>query len=725
MSKKQLEFSESRDITMERLKIRLLSDLKMHNVYKYTVPSSDWISEINKSLNKAKFGKGEATDYIFENHIQYIDRILIDKPDYFLEYPNTDNLTFFAFDIETLRENYVDKKKIISIAYSYNNGIEWEDIQSSQAADEKTLLEWFLSAIERTNPDVLVGYYHRKFDMPRLIDRCKANKLDYNRLGREEGTKYWINRRFNDTNVVLPGRIIYDIFDSVFADQTLYGLKNKKMKTICEHFGIEGLEWVKEAMSEQTVNIPIDVLKAHNEDDIKRTIGLWNVYWNNIITQAELFNIPLNMVAEGASQTLVANLFLGRGLFHQGIMSDGSNKDRHPEIFNRNREKGEASYEAAKVGIYLPGFHEKVWKIDFSGFYPSIMAAFNLSPDTCKIVDYLPYKKEFKSEVVGNTTKYYIPDKNINKIIVIAVRNNKDGFLRTELRKIRKQRDIIKKQYRSASDDEKNQLDSMQYCLKVLQNIPSGKNGEPTARYGSIPVSIATVGFAREIMTDLDTYLNKDGQIIIETDTDGDYTTTKPDLADINVFLADLIAEKFNLKDSTEISLDLDEYNAGYFIKMKNYILMNLNGEMTFHGVSMKSSRHPGIFVKARDTLAKALLEEEKDIKKVINGVLEFDQYDLNDFTMRNTIHKRVAEYSAGSLQRKLCNQMKAKGIPVEIGTQIEYIKGNSNWIIAPNAKVEDINENYYYKVIERLCTALGFENDYKTRQMRTLDTWF
>lgn len=725
MSKEQLEFSESDNVIMERVKTRLLSDLKTHNVYKYTVPSSDWIAQINKSLNKAKFGKGESTDYVFENHIQYMDRILIDEPDYFLTHPNTDNLTFFAFDIETLRENYVDKKKIISIAYSYHNGAEWETIKSSQDTDEKKLLEWFLSAVENTNPDILVGYYHRGFDIPRIIDRCKANKLDYNRLGREKGTKYWINRRFNDTNVVLPGRVIYDIFDSVMSDQTLYGLRNKKMKTICEHFGIEGSEWVKEAMSEQTIDISMDVLKAHNEDDIKRTIGLWNVYWNNIITQAELFNIPLNMVAEGASQTLVANLFLGRGLFHQGIMSDGSNRDRHPEIFSRDREKGEGAYEAAKVGIYLPGLHKKVWKIDFSGFYPSIMAAFNLSPDTCRIVKYLPYNKEFKSTVKGNTTLYQIPDRNINKNIVIAVRNDKDGFLRTELRKIRAKRDIIKKQYRNASDNEKTQLDSMQYCLKVLQNIPSGKNGEATARYGAIPVSIATVGFAREIMTDLDTYLNKDGQIIIETDTDGDYTTVKPDLPDINVFLADLIAKKFNLEDSAEISLDLDEYGAGYFMKMKNYVLMNLNGEMTFHGVSMKSSRHPGIFVKARDTLAKALLEGEEDIRKIINEILEFNQYNLDDFTMRSTIHKKVAEYDKGSLQRKLCDQMKAKGIPVEIDTQIEYVKGNKNWIIAPNAKATDVNRDYYYKVIEKLCAALGFGNEYKTRQMKTLDTWF
>ena len=305
------------------------------------------------------------------------------------------------------------------------------------------------------------------------------------------------------------------------------------------------------------------------------------------------------------------------------------------------------------------------------------------------------------------------------------MRNDKDGFLRTELRKIRKERDVIKKQYRNASDEEKNQLDSMQYCLKVLQNIPSGKNGEATSRYGAIPVSIATVGIARELMTDLVDYLNQSGQIVIEIDTDGAYITEKPDLDDINVFLANLIANKFNLEESAEISLDLDEYGSGYFIKMKNYVLMNLNGEMTFHGVSMKSSRHPGIFVKARDALAKALLEEETDIRRIINGILEFDQYELSDFTMRNTIHKKVTDYSGGSLQRKLCNQMKVKGIPVEIGTQIEYIKGDKNWIIAPNAKATDVNRDYYYKVIEKLCTALGFGSEYKTRQMKTLGTWF
>lgn len=726
MSKQSLAFSSMDNIEEEKIKVKLLSTLKPTNVYKYNVPSSDYIFQLNKSLNRPGLDSHQSiADGVFENHIKYVDRILIDQPDYFLQHANTEPLTFLFFDIETLRSNYIDQKVIISVAWGFYDGEKHHPIQSSQTQNEKELLEEFLCAVETLDPSILVGYYHRGFDLPRIIDRCKFHKLDYHRLGREKGTNYNVNRRFHETNVTVPGRILYDLLDSVMLDQTLYGLKNKKMKTICEHFGIEGSNWTKEAMAEQTADIPTDILKAHNEDDIKRTIGLWKVYWNNIVTQAEMFAIPLQMVAETASQTLIANLFLGRGLFQQNIMSDGTNKDRYPEIFRRKKEKGEGSYEAAMVGIYLPGFHEKVWKIDFSGFYPSLMAAFNLSPDVCKIIKYLPYKNEFKSKVSGNKTIYYIPDKNINKIIVIAVRNDKDGFLRTELRKIREKRDIIKARYKNASDEEKNQLESEQWGLKILQNIPSGKNGEALSRYGSIPVTICTVGFAREIMKDLNKYLNRNSQVVIEIDTDGYYMTERPNLKEVNIFLTKLIADKFNLEESAEISLDLDEYNSGYFIKMKNYILMNLNGEMTFHGVSMKSSRHPGIFVKARDILAKALLNQEEDIKKIINSIMKMNQYSLDDFTLRNTLHKPLKEYSKGSLQRKIANQALAKGIPVEVGTQIEYIKGTAGWIIAPNAKASDIDEKYYDKVIEKLCIAFGFEDKFKSRNNKNLDEWF
>ena len=725
LSRNQLEFSTVENIIEEKIKVKLLSDLNTHTVYKYTVPSSDWIQQINKSLNKPGLDSHQkVVNSVFENHIKYLDRILIDQPDYFLQYTNTNPLTFFAFDIETLRENYIDKKKIISIAYSYYNGSEWEEIQSSQA-DEKELLEWFLSAVEKTDPDVMVGYYHRGFDLPRIIDRCKANKIDHNRLGREKGVKYYVNQRFHETHVTIPGRVLYDLFDSVKGDQTLHGIKNRKMKTVCEHFNVEGSGWVKEDMGEQTADIPQDVLRAHNEDDIKRTIGLFKIYWQNILTQSELFGIPLNMIAETASQTLIATLFMGRGLFKQGIMSDGMNKDRYPEVFRRKKEKDEKSYEAAIVGIYKTGLIKPVHKADFSGMYPAIEMALNLSPETCKIVKYLPYKDEFTTKKKNNSTYYFVPDRVINKVIVVAVNNKKDGFLREELRELRKKRNSIKDKLKTADAKETDLLTSQSWNVKILMNIVSGNCGDAISRYGSLPVTIVTVGVGRELIKELKKYIDTEyDNASVELDTDGILMDKKPDPEAINTHIRAFAAEKFGIDDVSDINVDCDEYKAGYFLKQKNYVLKELNGEIIYHGVSLKSSRMPKLFDSARDTIVDSIFNDEKDIKKIINKIANMKQYTLPQFLLRTTMHKNFKDYSENSLQQKLGKQGKTIGIKPEPDVQYEYVREVGTWKLIQFADINKIDYKYYDKIIAKLCTTFGFENEYKTRMNHALGEW-
>jgi DNA polymerase I len=217
----------------------------------------------------------------------------------------------------------------------------------------------------------------------------------------------------------IGGRVLWDLLDSVKNDQTIFGIKNKKMKTVCEWFGVEGEDWVKADMTNSAHDVDADTLLQHNEDDIRRTFGLADIYWGNISTLAEMFKVPLDYVINNTQATL-AGIFMGRGLLDLNIRSDGMNQDRHPEIFRRAKAKGEKNYEAAMVGIYQPGLHKPVYKIDFAGFYPSIMAAFNLSPDTAKVLGYKPYQDEFTSEVIGNKIVYYIPDKIVKKTIIIC-----------------------------------------------------------------------------------------------------------------------------------------------------------------------------------------------------------------------------------------------------------------------------------------------------------------
>ena len=721
-SERSLQFDMAQDLTETKETVKLLSTLKEKTVYKYEFPNVDYIREINKSLARPGLDLHQRiVNAIFENHTKFIDRILIDQPDFISKYANTDDLKFFYFDIETLMENYIDLKTITSIAYASN-----DRIVHTKQGDEKEILEWFLDSVQEIDPDIIVGYYMRDFDLVRIIERCKVHKLDYKKLARDDKVHYYKGERDRNVTMKIGGRVLWDLMDSVMADQTLFGIKNRKMQTVCQWFRIEGEDWVKVSMVNSANDVDDDTLRQHNEDDIRRTYGLADIYFNNLLTLSEMFTVPLDYVINNTTATL-AGIFMGRGLLNLNIRSTGMNRDRHPEIFNRPKAKGAKNYQAAMTGLYMSGFHEKVYKIDFSGFYPSLMSAFNLSPETVKILGYQPYKKDFKSEVVGEKVIYYIPDKVINKTIVIGIKQSPDGFLRTELRRIKKIRDEIKEQYKTASDDEKDILNSRQWALKVAQNIPSGLNGASISRYGDIGCTIMTVGIGREILGDLKDYLDKDNTICIESDTDGLYLTEKPDINDINEFLSDLIEKKFKLKESEEISLDVDEYNSGYFIKAKNYILQSTKGDLIFHGASLKSSRLPGLFDDARDILCKALLEGKvDDIKPTLNRLCKIEQYDLKSLSIRMTLNKSLKNYKKGSLQSKLGSQLKALGIFVEIGTQTEYLKVKDGYrIIQAMNDISEVDKAYYQKIIGKLATSLGFGNEFQTRQLKTLDNWF
>ena len=718
-SKRSLEFDMTEDIIEMPETVKLLSDLKEHNVFRYEVPNVDYINEINKSLNRPGLDSHQRiVNAVFENHTKFIDRILIDQPDFISKYANTDNLKFFYFDIETLMDNYIDKKIITSIAYATND----KKVHSKQG-NEKEILSWFLDSVQEVDPDIIVGYYMRDFDLVRIIDRCKVHKLDYKKLARDGKVHYYKGERDRNVTMKIGGRVLWDLLDSVNADQTIYGIKNRRMKTVCQWFGIEGSDWVKVDMTNSANDVDEDTLRSHNEDDIRRTFGLADIYWGNISTLAEMFKVPLDFVINNTQATLVG-LFMARGLLSLNIRSDGMNQDRTPLIFRRPKIKGSSTYESALVGLYQPGFHKPTYKVDFAGFYPSIEAAFNLSPDTTKILGYRPYGK-FSSETIGDKIIYYIPDRMINKTVVIGVKQSVDGFLRTELRRIREVRNEIKARYKNATSEEKEILNSQQWCLKIQQNAPSGLNGSPISRYGSIAVTIATVGIGRELLKDLKDFLDKNKSVCIESDTDGLYLTEKPNMSDINKFLEKIIEKKFSLSESAEISLDLDEYESSYFIKTKNYVLKSTHGNLIFHGASLKSSRLPGIFDDARDVLCEALLSGESNIKSILNRLCKIEQYGLKSLSIRTTLHKKLSQYKPGALQSKLGAQARAMGISVEQETQLEYVKCKGDYrIIQAVNNISEIDKDYYQKIIGKLAGNLGFENEFKTRQLKTLDEW-
>lgn len=739
---------------------RLLSTLKFSALHKYSFPSTKAVSDINRSSGNSRI--------LCENHTEFRERIIIDsKYEYFKQFPNTEPLRFFFFDLEWLTEEGIDKGAITSASYACTDRVGYTKTHQD-TSKEKEIILWLFDAFTKHDPDVIVGYWVKEADLTKLIERCKVHGINSNILSRNgKVISYWKNEKLI---IKIGGRVIYDLFKSVDEDQTIYGLKNQKMKTVAEHFNIPVI-WEE---TQNTGQIPEEKLREYNENDVKITMALFDIYFPNIYTLAEQFGCPLNMMID-SNMTFMANIFLGANLHERGFISDGMNKERHPEIFDRPKEKDSKNYQAATVGIYQTGLFKKVYKVDFSGMYPAIEQAANACPTTTRIIAYEEYQpnysyqkieKQVEQKKEGQTqlrifeprtyTIFRIPDNQINKTVVIEVDTTEDSFLRTELRKIRDLRNEVKALKKTCSKEELPRIEARQWALKVIRLLASGASGMPSMRWSDISISILTVGISRELIKGLLEYLNnKYGKrtclsahnvfdncqkeqiegcvgcpdlkpIAIELDTDGIYLSKDIDIKDTERFIQEFCVHTLGLDSPDDMVLEKEEFNEGYFFGMKNYILVEPDGDLVIHGVSLKSNKLPNCFDKARDLLARSLLKGEGSIKNILNQVLDMTFYTMKDFTMNMKMGKEsIDEYSKNALQRQLINQYVSLGGKYRAGLSIDFVKAKDGYRLTKLiVDRSEIDMEYYRTLISRLINDMQLSALLESRANEEATIW-
>ena len=697
--------------SIEPVTVKPLSTLKESNWWKYSFPNTEYLKSINKSIRQSRFDMQRIRKLFAETKIEFRERIIIDNPEWFKQFPQKSDPRPFWFDIETATKDGADLQRVISIAYAgpdrviYSKQVKYEECTD---AKEKELILWLFYAIKDIDPDIIAGYYMKDFDFVYLFDRATKLGINYQMIARDNNVVYYNEGRY--VNMTISGRILYDIFDSVSNDQTLFGIKSKGLKSFSKWMKFEN---VIEEDTSSTIDISIENLKIYNESDVLQTMRSYDVYFDNLMTQAEMFGVPLNMIME-ASSSFLANIFQGVGLHKRSIISNGTNSERHPEIYARAKKDGESSkYQAAYVDIYKTGFFEKVWQVDYKGLYNAIEITANASPDTTRILRYEPFDADgFKFEKVNNTIFYYIPDTNINKVVVIEVNNEFDGLLRIELKRIREARAKIKEQMKTCTPEELPRLQSQQWNYKVLANIPSGYNGTTFCEWGDISVSILTVGIGRILIKDTIAHIQeKYGDISIEVDTDGVYMSDWVDIDYLNEYLAKRVEELFGV--TNELELEIEEFNQGYFIKMKNYILYNTKGDLIIHGAALKSSRQPLCFDTSLELLAKTVLLKENNIKDTIHTILDINRYGRKDLILRTTINKPPSQYTATSFWGKLIKQAKTLKMTVMEGTQLEYIKCTYGYQLTRTVQSKrEVDTSYYQKILKRLIVNFGLEKE-------------
>ena len=677
-----------------------ISDFKKVTFYKYEFETRN---DLTKARDKIRNERGRGIT--FEDNIPFTLRTRIEVPDIYTKYPHKNQLKFNFFDIEQycpsnkLFPTYDDR--IISIAFAgYQEKIRAIYLKKDNLQDRK-LLEMYKDNYPFPDIEVL---YNKRYDLPMLFERYKQNGLDINWFSKNLSKPYVGGK----DGAHIEGTLVYDVYDSAKIDQSLTGnVPDKGLKSVSDYQGFKSTAMV--IPGNQISNyIGTKELVEYNKEDVARLQYLFDIYFPGIEYTASDLKIPLN-IALGLNTTDLGIIVLGDLYKEHGIICDGDNYTRFPEIFQRKKGPDDSNYQGALVFIKRKGLFKPIKKADYSSMYPTIMSEFNFSPDTCKLLRYDKYQKNgFRVEETADTFTYHIPDNQLRKTVVIQTLKRK-GFMSIAIKRFLDEREPDKKKwketgerkYKSRSDNSKVKANGAIY----------GNMGNPHHPFGFAPAAVGTTGIGRECAELLINVLEKlYPSCVVEVDTDGVYFTAENVNKERIIFYFNkALKEKF--KKNLDLTIDIDDYDCGYFHKAKNYILKKENN-IILHGAAMKASSKDDLSKNLIMQLARAKLEEkstETIVRKFKNGLLDFP---LSDFAMQVTMGKHLHEYKSTTC---ISVQMAAKanqhfGIKPKIGISYHYVKCKYGYELFQLAKKGDIDIKYYKDKIDKIVKMLESE---------------
>jgi len=644
-----------------------LSDLKPHTVYKMEFHRQD-LYEQNRWDNLEYFPA--KTKVAIEVGFKM----------------DSDYPSMMAWDCETKVAGLTpngQKDWIISIA-TYN-GTEGKFFHGNS----KQVINDFLAYVRIQNPDIICDFNGAWYDVPCLIHNCEYFLIRC-ALGRNgelpyiETKEYERKGRGRVSNTVrIKSRVHFDVYREVEGDYTLTqaGLKTRGLKEVARHYGYKPVE-VDYSKLDQ---LSFEELRDYNISDAYVTYGVGQIYLKLLWTLADLLNVPLDAIVT-RNPSYIPTVVMAREMNKRGIISDSKNRDRFPQFFAEGKKAVQgAEPESFRTGTYISTPEARVRHKDFSSMYVSILRAFNLSPETVKLLNIAPYTGKYHFNVAPDKSycDVEMPDK-INGQVTVRVDLSKKGALREFLDEMVAKRKVSKAKMNEATDPAvKAQYKSEEIALKLVANIMWGYNSMPFADYGNVLIGVFCTAIPRLLLKESMALEESVGNLMLNADTDGYYYVEK---CPVSFKASDFIPDCFDVDLITQGIDDVDgmivlEDIAGD-PAAKSYILKEEDGKISFHGSSVLSRSIPHIV----DYFVKDLAQTLFDGKNPIDTLKKWNAkhiatYPSKAFEQYITISKRPDEYDETTMYAGLIKQLKNAGINVQRGDKISYLSCQQGFI--------------------------------------------
>jgi len=507
---------------------RLLYKSEMHDVLKVTIKSPWKVSEYKGRFQKKGY-KVLSADISFQHRFFYdkdmgscihvtgepIDRPyytdLVVKMDAFENIDSFDpGLKFLSFDIE----NSVEHEFIYTICTVVEDGDGIHDCKSLTGT-EKEIIDGFADLIRKEDPDVITGYNIDNYDIRKIQERSKANRMkDALPWGRDGSQPRLVSDRFWR----VKGRLVCDAW---WAVKKQLRPKQETLNAVSMMLlGEQKLDVDPKHMDSEWSNNREKVIKYCFKDaELALRILL------------EVGTVRKDMDLAAVSKLTIEDVMTsGSSQLADSLLIRAADRSKVAVPLMGARIAGAEQIEGGYVHSMKPGLYHWVCVEDFKSMYPSLIIAKNICFTTlCE-----------DGEIVSPSGARFMS------------KERREGLLPRILQDLMAERDRIKKLMKQTTDPhEHNYLDGLQAAVKVLMNTFYGVFASTFYRFTDKSIGAAITAFARANTIGIINQVESEGIHVIYSDTDSIFMQSPVDNLEGSVEFGNKMAERFSVDGGT------------------------------------------------------------------------------------------------------------------------------------------------------------------------------
>eukprot|EP00658_Telonema_sp_P-2_P059811 TRINITY_DN48917_c0_g1_i1.p1 TRINITY_DN48917_c0_g1~~TRINITY_DN48917_c0_g1_i1.p1 ORF type:complete len:808 (-),score=162.02 TRINITY_DN48917_c0_g1_i1:121-2544(-) len=553
---------------------------------------------------------------------------------------------------------------------------------------EKELLLCWKNLVCATDPDVVIGYNSQNFDLPYLLDRAEALKVNgFPYLGRLKGVRTTMKSstfqskaygKKENKEINIDGRVQFDVLQCL---QREYKLRSYTLNSVSAHFLGEQKEDVHHSIitdlqlgnCETRRRLAVYCLKdAYLPQRLMDKLMLLV----NYIEMARVTGVPLGWLLARGQQIKVVSQLLRKCRQHNLLMPN-QKKSFNPE---------EEGYEGATVLDPIRGYYDDpIATLDFASLYPSIMQAHNLCYST--LVRNQDVKQLKESQYAKTPHGGYFVKASTRK-----------GILPEILEELLSARKRAKKDMKSAEYGslEYNVLDGRQLALKISANSVYGFTGAVVGSLPCVEIASSVTSYGRQMIDQTKNmvetkYCKANGYdhdaLVIYGDTDS--VMVKFGTADVKQAMqlgeeaAAYVTESFLKPVKLEFEkvfwpyllINKKRYAGLYWTNPDKYDKMDCKGIE-----SVRRDNCPLVKTVMDTCLKKILMDRDvkgavEYTKGVISDLLQ-NKMDLSMLVITKAVSKGVEEYANKQAHIELMNRMRERdaGSAPTMGDRVPYV---------------------------------------------------